>query len=293
METGQPLVGAQISIEGTNLGGLSNESGRFSITNVPAGTRTLRAEFLGYTTATRTVEVVGGQTMNVTLALEEEAIGLEGIVVTAAGEEVRRRELGNVVGNIRPDEGDLAAMSTFSDLIQGRSAGVTVSAAGGTVGTGSRIRVRGASSVSLSNDPLIVIDGVRADNTSESSTIDVGGQSFSRFEDINPDDVDNVEVLKGPAATTRPRSASGTASGTSSTTCSAGGFRTSRARPGSRIARTARRRPPREPWSERATRASCGTRPGPRSTSRSHSTASSSTIRATIPRRSPAAWRRG
>lgn len=200
-QTGQPLVGAQVSIEGTDLGALSNESGRFTVNGVPAGSQTVRAQYLGYTTTTQVVDVVPGQIVNVALALEEEAIGLEGLVVTAAGEEVRRRELGNVVGNIRPDESELAAMSSFSDLIQGRTAGVTVSAAGGTVGTGARIRVRGSSSVSLSNDPLIVIDGVRADNTVESSTIDVGGQSFSRFEDINPDNIQEVEVLKGPAAT--------------------------------------------------------------------------------------------
>src|SRR5690606_15183932 len=105
---------------------LSRADGTFSITGVPAGTHTLRAQFLGYSTATLSVQVLPGQTTNVTISLEEEAIGLEGIVVTAAGEEVRRRELGNVVGNIAPDEGELTAVSTLSELLQGRTAGVTV-----------------------------------------------------------------------------------------------------------------------------------------------------------------------
>ena len=199
--TGQPLPSAQVSVQGTSLGALARGDGTFSITNVPPGTHTLQAQFLGYSTTTVTVQVLPGQTTNVNIALDEEAIGLEGIVVTAAGEEVRRRELGNVVGNIAPDEGELTAVSTLSELLQGRTAGVTVSAAGGTVGTGSRIRVRGSSSVSLSNDPLIVIDGIRADNSSGSSSIGVGGQEFSRFEDINPADIENIEILKGPAAT--------------------------------------------------------------------------------------------
>ena len=199
--TGQPLAGAQVSIQGTTLGTLTDPDGRFTISNVPTGTQSVVIQFVGFATTTEEVEVVADETVSLTLRVEEEAIGLEAIVVTAAGDEVRRRELGNVVGNISPDEAALSSVATFSDLIQGRSAGVTVSGAGGTVGTGSRIRIRGSASVSLSNDPLVIIDGVRADNTSESSSIGVGGQSFSRFEDINPQDIENIEILKGPAAT--------------------------------------------------------------------------------------------
>lgn len=207
--TGEPLTGAQVSVVETTLGTLSGENGSFRIANVPVGTQLVRAQFLGFATEGREVEVSAGEVVTVEFTLTTEAIGLEGITVTAAGEEVRRRELGNTVGNIQPSESQLATVTSFSDLIQGRTAGVTVSSSGGTVGTGSRIRIRGAASVSLSNDPLIVIDGIRADNTSESSTIDVGGQSFSRFEDLNPQDIESIEVLKGPAATAMYGTAAG------------------------------------------------------------------------------------
>ncbi|TVR67648.1 MAG: SusC/RagA family TonB-linked outer membrane protein, partial [Gemmatimonadales bacterium] len=200
-ETGQPLAGAQVTVEGTTLGTLTGADGTFSLSNVPAGTQNLEVRFIGFATTRQEVEVVAGEVVEVTFRIEQQAIGLEGIVVTAGGEEVRRRELGNVVGNIIPDESDLSSVTNFSDLLQGRSAGVTVSGSGGTVGTGARIRIRGSASVSLSNDPLIIIDGVRADNSSQSSSIGVGGQSFSRFEDLNPQDIENIEILKGPAAT--------------------------------------------------------------------------------------------
>lgn len=207
--TGEPISGAQVVIPETTRGALSGAEGNFRITNVPAGTQIVEVQFLGFATVGQEVEVSPGEVTSVELMLAPEAIGLQEITVTAAGEEVRRRELGNTVGNISPSESQLATVSNFSDLIQGRTAGVTVGSAGGTVGTGSRIRIRGAASVSLSNDPLIVIDGIRADNTSESSTIGVGGQSFSRFEDINPRDIESIEVLKGPAATAMYGTAAG------------------------------------------------------------------------------------
>ncbi len=200
-ETGRPLAGAQVTIEGTTQGVLTGADGTFTLTGVQAGIRTVEVRFIGFALVRREVEVVAGDMVGITVRLERQAIGLEGIVLTAAGAEVRRRELGNVVGNILPEESDLVAGTSLSQLLQGRAPGVVVSAPGGTVGTGARIRIRGSASVSLSNDPLIIIDGIRADNSAQSSSIGVGGQSFSRFEDLNPRDIENIEILKGPAAT--------------------------------------------------------------------------------------------
>ena len=200
-ETGRPLAGAQITVEGTTLGVLTGPDGAFALGAVSAGIQMLEIRFIGFATVRQEVEVVPGEVVGITVRLERQAIGLEGIVLTAAGAEVRRRELGNVVGNIIPEESDLVAITSFSELLQGRSAGVVVSSPGGTVGTGARIRIRGSASVSLSNEPLIIIDGVRADNSAQSSSIGVGGQSFSRFEDLSPRDIENIEILKGPAAT--------------------------------------------------------------------------------------------
>jgi TonB-linked SusC/RagA family outer membrane protein len=136
-------------------------------------------------------------TLDFTLA--SRAIALEGIVASATGEQQRAREVGSSVAQIDVAEDvPLAATNDLAQVLQGRAAGVTVLQAGGTSGTGSRIRIRGSASVSLNNSPLLIIDGVRADNGN--GGIDVGGQTPNRLNDINPEDIENIEILRGPAA---------------------------------------------------------------------------------------------
>ncbi len=203
MEAGsqQPLSGAQVVIEGTNFGGLSNVDGRFLIPNVPAGTHNLRAVLIGYGPVTQEIVVTGGQTTVANFEMSSSAISLDALVVTATGEQ-RKREIGNAVGTINASEVvDVAPVNSMSDLLQGRTAGVQVVNSSGTPGMGSRIRIRGASSISLSNDPLIYVDGVRVDNSSGLS-IYSGGQEPSRFDDLNPEDIESIEIVKGPAAAT-------------------------------------------------------------------------------------------
>ena len=81
-----------------------------------------------------------------------------------------------------------------------RAANVVVTQTSGTTGGGSRIRIRGSNSLSLSNEPLIIIDGVRAISDVSGSTIDIGGQNPSRLDDLNPEDIEDIEIIKGPAA---------------------------------------------------------------------------------------------
>ena len=128
------------------------------------------------------------------------AVTLDQVVTTATGETTRKREQGNVVGTLTPEPAKLASAGNMSQLLTGRIPGLDVATPGGTIGSSARIRIRGASSLSLSNDPLLVIDGIRVDNSSASSTIGVGGQTPSRFNDLNPEDIEKVDVLKGPAA---------------------------------------------------------------------------------------------
>jgi TonB-dependent starch-binding outer membrane protein SusC len=198
--TNEPLRGAQVSVAGTNLGSLTNAEGSYTIRNVPAGEQELRATIIGYRTGRETVTVAADDVATANFALQQTAIAVEGLVVTATGEQARRRELGNTVSQISVPDVELAPVNKFSDLLQGRAAGVTVQQSGGTTGTGSRIRIRGSASVSLSNQPLLIIDGVRIHDSPNSGSIGVGGQTPSRLEDINPEDIENIEILKGPAA---------------------------------------------------------------------------------------------
>jgi TonB-dependent starch-binding outer membrane protein SusC len=198
--TQQPIPGVQIFLPGTNRGSLTNQQGRYLITNVPAGTVDVRATIIGYSSSTQRVTVQAGETATANFELATSAVAIEGVVVSAAGREERRREIGNAVSNINVTDVELAAVPNMSSLLQGRSAGVTVMQSGGTAGSGSRIRIRGSNSVSLSNEPLLVVDGVRVNNTAESFTIATGGQSPSRLNDLNPEDIESIEILKGPAA---------------------------------------------------------------------------------------------
>lgn len=198
--TQRPIASAQVHIVGTTRGTLTGDDGRYRLTGVPAGRTEIRALRIGYAAQSQVVDVAAGQPATADFALAQTATTLDVVTVTASGETQRKRETGNSVAVVSLDSIPKAANPTFSDVLTSRVAGVTVQQSGGTTGTSSRIRIRGSNSVSLNNDPLIIIDGVRVNNGSQSTTIQVGGQEPSRFDDLDPDQIENVEVIKGPAA---------------------------------------------------------------------------------------------
>jgi TonB-linked SusC/RagA family outer membrane protein len=197
--TGRPLGSVQVFVAGTNRNTLSNAEGRYVLTGVPAGEQRVQAELIGYSGASATVTVAAGGTATADFQLSPSAVALEGLVVTATGEQ-RRREVGSTVATIAVENVDLAPVSTMSQLLQGRAAGVTVMQSAGTSGTGARVRIRGQTSISLSNEPLLIVDGVQVDNNPESFAFGLGGQSISRLNDISPEEIESIEILKGPAA---------------------------------------------------------------------------------------------
>src|SRR5207247_2305977 len=142
----------------------------------------------------RPVTVTAGETAQLDFTLTAAAVSLEGVTVVAAtGEEQRAREIPNTVSHIDASKINQEALPTnLADLLNARAPGVQVLPSGGTTGTGSRIRIRGATSVSLTNEPIIVVDGVRVENGPESNSIGVGGQKPSRLKDLNPDVIDTV-----------------------------------------------------------------------------------------------------
>ncbi len=198
----RPLGGAQVSIPNLNLGALTDSSGNFSIANVPAGTHTLQVQFLGYRAATEEVTVVSGQATDVTIALASQAIDLDEVLVTAspAGER-RRRATGTGIASIDIETRLRdAPITRLQDALQGREAGVTSLAASGTVGAAGPVILRGVTSLTQDNQPLIYLDGVRLDR-GNTNMVGTGGQAVSRLNDINPQDIARVEVIKGSAAT--------------------------------------------------------------------------------------------
>ncbi|HVB29918.1 MAG TPA: SusC/RagA family TonB-linked outer membrane protein [Gemmatimonadaceae bacterium] len=199
--SGAPIANAVITIVGTHRGARTDDNGEYQVTGVAAGARMVRVNRLGYSASTQQATVPAGGEVTVNFGLTTAATQLEEVMVTATGATERKRQNGNDVGIISMSKDvNLAATPNFTDVLSARTAGLTVSGTSGEPGTSSRIRIRGANSVSLSNEPLIIIDGVRVDNSAQSFNQNTGGQTISRFDDINPEDIASIEVLKGPAA---------------------------------------------------------------------------------------------
>jgi TonB-linked SusC/RagA family outer membrane protein len=204
-EAGTPLVGAQVLIDGTRRATMSDGQGRFQLTNVPEGSHRVRASVLGYRSETRVVQLSAGQTLTLEFRLAPSAIALDELVVTGTVGGTERRAIGNVVSAIRADDVmQLMPVQNIQSLINARAPGVVITPGTGMVGSGSQIRIRGSSSVSLSNTPLLYVDGVRVDNAQNSGpAVQAFGSSvISRINDFNPDDIESIEIIKGPAAAT-------------------------------------------------------------------------------------------
>ena len=206
--TGTPLEAARVILTGTTRIGTTDRDGRYTLRDVAPGTYQLRVLRLGYRPEVQPATVAGGETVTLDFSMTAAPVQLDEIVSTATGEQ-RKLEIANAVSTIDAAAvAELQPITEFTNLISGRAPGVQVLKSGGTTGTGTRIRIRGSNSVSLSNEPLYYIDGVRSESSALSSTLDIGGFGSgigagpSRINDLNPDDIDDIEIVKGPAAAT-------------------------------------------------------------------------------------------
>jgi len=206
--TGAPLADVQVFIVGSQYGGLSAGNGRYIIRNVPVGAYQIRAIRIGYESTAQSVTVTAGQSAVVDFTMADQALGLDEIVVTGTAGAARRREVGNSIVQI--EAASLVSPPLSVDqMLQARSPGLLVSAANGSSGSGAQIRLRGAVSVSQSNQPIIYVDGVRVRsdpydrNISPTEQAGRGGNvTASPLADINPNDIERIEILKGSAAST-------------------------------------------------------------------------------------------
>jgi TonB-dependent starch-binding outer membrane protein SusC len=216
-EAGQrPMPGATVAVRGTTLGSLTGDDGKFSIANVPVGPHVLEVRRIGFGATTRNVTVTADQAVNVTIALSERAIALDEVVVTGTAGSTERKKLGNTLTTVDAARvAETAPLVSVDQLIQGRSAGVNMITTQGNVGSAGQIKIRGTKSVSLSGDPIMYIDGVRVNNGDDRSTSNganapnggnaaffIGGQSINRMADLNPAEIDRIEIVKGAAAAT-------------------------------------------------------------------------------------------
>ena len=208
--TGQPVAGAEVTIGGANIGTRTGTDGRFSLLNVPAGPREIRVLAIGYKLGTLRVTVTADQTTPADVALTASILQLGAVVVTGTAGQARVREVGASIAQL-----NLAQIkdppANMDQLLQARAPGLSVMQTSGMAGEGAQIRLRGAVSVSQSNQPIVYIDGIRVRSEGyrrnrppfdDSNGFRGGNYQASPLNDINPADIERVEIIRGAAAST-------------------------------------------------------------------------------------------
>ncbi|MGQ0560447.1 MAG: SusC/RagA family TonB-linked outer membrane protein, partial [Gemmatimonadota bacterium] len=199
----QPISGASVTIVGTTRGTLTEPNGRFALTGIPAGSQRVMASLIGYSSLQQDVTVTAGASVSVEFSLTPQAVALEALVATGYGAQ-RRLAITGSVATVDADAANVGVISNANELIQGRVAGVNVTLNNGEPGAGAQIRIRGGTSISASNEPLYVIDGVAIENVAtEASGIGIGGNAAlprSPLNLINPSDIASITVLKDASA---------------------------------------------------------------------------------------------
>ncbi|MEO5904920.1 MAG: SusC/RagA family TonB-linked outer membrane protein [Gemmatimonadaceae bacterium] len=211
--TGSPLVGVQVRIDGTTLGTVTGSDGTYTISGAPAGARQLTARRVGYTPQRSPITVATGGNALQNFVLRVTAATLNDVVVTALGEQTEQRSLGTAQQTVKGADIAQTQRENFINGLQGRVAGVEVISTSGVPGASSSITIRGVSSISGSNQPLMIIDGLPMDNKTLNTGVlasDAPGSTtaFSnrgvdftnRAADLNPEDIESLVVLKGPEA---------------------------------------------------------------------------------------------
>ena len=194
-EDNEPVVGAAVVVRGTQIGIVTDLDGVFHL-EIPSSAKTLVISYLGM----KTQEVAIKD--NLKIMLESDSQSLEEVVVTAMGLNREKKSLGYAIQEVKSDELTKAGSASLTSSLSGKVAGVQVNQFGGSVGASSRISVRGNSSLSADQQPLIVVDGVPiANDTQRSGDNAYNGVDYgSGLNDINPEDIESISVLKGGSA---------------------------------------------------------------------------------------------
>ena len=200
--TQRPLASVQVFIAASGQGVLTNVNGDYVLPNVNPGQITLSVQLVGYANRSQQVTVTAGASATANFDMSQTAIPLDEIVVTGTPGAAAKRTVPNAVSTVRASEiTDKIPVATVDQLLTGRTPGLTFMAGAGTLGTASNIRIRGAGSVNAENAPVFYVDGVRF-SSNQRGTYGVSGQSRNPLDALNPDDIESIEVIKGPAAST-------------------------------------------------------------------------------------------
>ncbi|MDQ3949204.1 MAG: TonB-dependent receptor [Gemmatimonadota bacterium] len=199
---GRGLPGVQVSVAETRIGAVTSENGQFTLTGVPTGARTLMVRRLGYQAATRAVTVIAGDNAVGDIPLNVSAVNLSEVIVTGSAAPTERRKIGTSVASV---DSTLIARSqavAVDQAMQGKIPGAQITQnSGGPGGGGISVRLRGTNSFISGSDPLYIVDGVIVDNSSaQLADLGLRANPQNRLADLNPNDVERVEIIRGAAA---------------------------------------------------------------------------------------------
>ncbi|NML20926.1 SusC/RagA family TonB-linked outer membrane protein [Pseudoflavitalea sp. G-6-1-2] len=206
----EALPGISVQIRNTTYGGSTDASGSYSLTaNVKPGTYTVEFSGIGFKAATKTIEIGSATKYTLDVDLSADAMGMDEVIVTGTSAGTTRKQLGNYISTVKADDLNKGATGNVLAALQGKTAGAQISQNSGDPAGGLSVRLRGISSIGSSSDPLYIVDGVIVNNatnrvTNTSANFDgstfTGSLGQSRMVDINPADIERVEVLNGAAA---------------------------------------------------------------------------------------------
>ncbi len=202
---GESLASAQITIPAFNLGTLTGSDGTYTLT-VPAarveeGEVTLQARLIGYRIQTAEIQLRPGAQITQNFTLQLDPIRLDEIVATGQGLQQIRRRLGSTLNTVSSEEVVQSQETNVVAALAGKAPNVEVTSSAGDPGAGAFIRIRGSNTLSGGNQPLFVVDGTPISNSSATIESTVAGTVYqNRAADLNPEDIQSIEILKGPAA---------------------------------------------------------------------------------------------
>jgi len=198
-DTREPLPGANIVVQGTSLGAATDIDGRYEIQNVPPGTYTVAVSYVGYRAAQQEVTVAAGASITLNFMLEPDVRGLEEVVVTGVASRTAKSIAPLAVSRINVANLEVIGQhSSVTQLLNGRGAGLQIINPSGNLGGGFRFFMRSGGGLYGTGQPVVYVDGVRVTNI-EIGGFGVGGQQYSTLTGLNPEDIESIEVIKGPA----------------------------------------------------------------------------------------------
>lgn len=196
-DTGEPLIGANILVKGTSVGTVTDFDGNYSV-DVPDGSNVIVISYTGYTTTE--MEIGASNVLDVVMS---EGVELGEVVVTGLGIKKEKKALGYAVSTVDAADIELRPEADVARVLRGKVAGVDINQTSGLAGSGTNVIIRGYSSITGTNQPLFVVDGVpfNSDTNSDRGFASGGATASSRFLDIDPNNIAEVSVLKGLSAT--------------------------------------------------------------------------------------------